>query len=196
MDKRFIIIHSSDIIRKGLWAILRESFHHEFILLNDIKGINDYSGLSSLQLYIFIEEELYSAESKDYIKRVIDACQEIQIVPVLKTNDEKKPEKSIYLYQSHTEIIQIVKSLIDNKKINQSQVTELSEREKDVLSLVALGHANKEIAEKLFISIHTVITHRKHITEKLGIKSISGLTVYAILNKLIDTENIDPSSLI
>ena len=59
-----------------------------------------------------------------------------------------------------------------------------------------MGYANKEIAEKLFISIHTVISHRKNITDKLGIKSISGLTVYAILNKLIDTENIDPATLI
>ncbi|NJO92945.1 MAG: hypothetical protein HC831_31265, partial [Chloroflexia bacterium] len=49
---------------------------------------------------------------------------------------------------------------------------------------------------KLFISIHTVISHRKNITEKLGIKSISGLTVYAVLNKLIDTESINPEQLI
>ena len=64
------------------------------------------------------------------------------------------------------------------------------------MQLVALGNSNKEIAEKLFISIHTVISHRKNITEKLGIKSISGLTVYAILNKLIDTNSIDPEQLI
>ena len=74
--------------------------------------------------------------------------------------------------------------------------SELTVRERDVLKLVALGHANKEIAEKLFISIHTVISHRKNITEKLGIKSISGLTVYAILNKIIDTDQINMDQLI
>ncbi|MBN1790037.1 MAG: helix-turn-helix transcriptional regulator [Bacteroidales bacterium] len=61
----------------------------------------------------------------------------------------------------------------------------ISEREKDVLKLVAIGMTNKEIAEKLYISSHTVITHRKNITSKLGIKTIAGLTVYAIIHKLI-----------
>jgi DNA-binding CsgD family transcriptional regulator len=63
---------------------------------------------------------------------------------------------------------------------------QLSPRETDVLRLVALGQSNKQISEKLFISIHTVITHRKHITSKLGIKSISGLTLYAVINNLTD----------
>ncbi len=73
-----------------------------------------------------------------------------------------------------------------------SRITdEISTREKEVLKLVALGMTNKEIAEKLFISSHTVITHRKNITAKLGIKTIAGLTVYAIINKLITAEEIN-----
>ena len=67
---------------------------------------------------------------------------------------------------------------------------EISQREKEVLRLVAMGLTNKEIAEKLFISSHTVITHRKNITAKLGIKTIAGLSVYAVLNKLISIEDI------
>lgn len=63
---------------------------------------------------------------------------------------------------------------------------QLSAREIEVLQRVGQGLSNKEISEKLFISIHTVITHRKHITAKLGIKSISGLTLYASLNNLVD----------
>jgi DNA-binding CsgD family transcriptional regulator len=63
--------------------------------------------------------------------------------------------------------------------------SQLSEREIEILKLIALGYTNKEIGDKLFISIHTVITHRKNITSKLGIKTIAGLTVYAILNKII-----------
>ena len=62
----------------------------------------------------------------------------------------------------------------------------LSDRETEVLKLVATGFSNKQISEKLFISIHTVISHRKHITVKLGVKSISGLTLYAVLNDLIE----------
>ena len=66
----------------------------------------------------------------------------------------------------------------------------LSEREIEVLKAIALGMANKEIAERLYISIHTVISHRKNITSKLGIKSISGLTVYALLNSLIHADEV------
>jgi DNA-binding CsgD family transcriptional regulator len=64
----------------------------------------------------------------------------------------------------------------------------ISDREKEIVRLVAMGKTNKEISEALFISPHTVITHRKNITAKLGIKTIAGLTVYAILNRLIDKE--------
>ncbi|MBR1881618.1 MAG: response regulator transcription factor [Muribaculaceae bacterium] len=63
---------------------------------------------------------------------------------------------------------------------------ELSKRETDVLIQVAKGLTNKEIADKLNVSPHTVISHRKNIMHKTGIKSVAGLTVYAILNNLID----------
>lgn len=66
----------------------------------------------------------------------------------------------------------------------------LSIREIDVLKTIALGYSNKEIADKLFISVNTVITHRKNITEKLGIKTIAGLTVYAIMNELINPDEV------
>jgi DNA-binding CsgD family transcriptional regulator/iron-sulfur cluster repair protein YtfE (RIC family) len=66
----------------------------------------------------------------------------------------------------------------------------LSEREKDIVCAVAKGLSNKEIADQLFISIHTVITHRRNISRKLSIHSPAGLTVYAILNKLVDIEDL------
>ena len=62
---------------------------------------------------------------------------------------------------------------------------ELSDREKDVLIQVVRGLSNKEIADVLCISQHTVVSHRKHITRKLNIHSSAGLTIYAIVNKLI-----------
>ena len=72
----------------------------------------------------------------------------------------------------------------------QDEMSGLSQRETDVLRFVALGMTNNEISEKLFISVHTVMTHRKNINRKLGIKSVPGLTVYAILNKLISAEQV------
>lgn len=62
----------------------------------------------------------------------------------------------------------------------------LSQREKEILASVAKGKTNKEIADEHFISINTVITHRKNITKKTGINSIAGLTVYAIINHIIE----------
>ena len=67
---------------------------------------------------------------------------------------------------------------------------ELSAREIEVLILITKGLINKEIADKLNISLTTVISHRKNITEKLGIKSVSGLTVYAVMNGYIEADKI------
>ena len=67
---------------------------------------------------------------------------------------------------------------------------ELSEREKDVLIQVVKGLSNKEIADVLCISTHTVISHRKNITRKLNIHSTAGLTIYAIVNKLVDLDRL------
>ncbi|MCC8187871.1 MAG: helix-turn-helix transcriptional regulator [Bacteroides sp.] len=67
---------------------------------------------------------------------------------------------------------------------------ELSDREIEVLVLVTKGLINKEIADKLNISLTTVITHRKNITEKLGIKSVSGLTMYAVMNGYVEADRI------
>ena len=66
----------------------------------------------------------------------------------------------------------------------------LSDREKDVLVCLSKGLKNNEIADTLNISVHTVITHRKNIVRKTGIKSVAALTVYAILNNLIEAKDI------
>lgn len=61
----------------------------------------------------------------------------------------------------------------------------ISEREKEIITCLVQGMSNKEVAEKLFISVHTVITHRRNITRKLQIHSLAGLTIYALANNLI-----------
>ena len=77
-----------------------------------------------------------------------------------------------------------------DKLSNENDAKGLSDRETEVLKEIAVGLSNKEIAEKLYISKNTVITHRKNITEKLGIKTISGLTIYALLNKIIVSNDV------
>lgn len=74
----------------------------------------------------------------------------------------------------------------------QKQIREnaLSDREIEVLSLIVQGHINKEIADKLNIALATVITHRRNIMEKLNIRSVSALTIYAVTHGYVDINSI------
>jgi DNA-binding NarL/FixJ family response regulator len=85
-------------------------------------------------------------------------------------------------------IIEQLQQFFATEDQNPAQGKELSLREKDVLKLIAQGYANKEIADKLNISLNTVLTHRKNITARLGIKTVAGLTVYAIMNGLVSSD--------
>lgn len=69
----------------------------------------------------------------------------------------------------------------------------LSQREKEIIVCVVKGLTNKQIAEQLFISTHTVITHRRNIASKLQIHSPAGLTIYAIVHKLVDIDEVKDS---
>lgn len=67
----------------------------------------------------------------------------------------------------------------------------LSPREREIVALIARGKTNKEIADALFLSVHTVTTHRRNITAKLQLHSAAALTIFAVINKLVDLEDID-----
>ena len=73
----------------------------------------------------------------------------------------------------------------------QQETEELTDRERDVLVQVVRGLSNKEIADVLCISTHTVISHRKHIAHKLNIHSTAGLTIYAIVNHMVDINSLE-----
>ena len=98
----------------------------------------------------------------------------------------------VNIYDGQVQIIRKLQAAVEQGETNPySDSHDLSERERDVLILVAKGLANKEIAEQLNISIHTVMSHRKNITHKTGIKSVAGLTVYALLNNLLDQNDVN-----
>lgn len=69
-------------------------------------------------------------------------------------------------------------------------VGSLSDREKEIIKLVACGLANKEIADKLFISVNTVTTHRRNLSAKLNIHSTAALTIFAVMNHIVDLDDI------
>lgn len=92
------------------------------------------------------------------------------------------------------ELLESLRKIIGKQELknnSESDTQNLTARELTILKKVALGLTNQQIADGLFLSIHTVMTHRKNITKKLGIKTVSGLTVYALMNKLIGMSEIE-----
>ena len=105
---------------------------------------------------------------------------------------------SLNLFDSPALICYKANEILNSFPASQTKDTnaELTRRETEVLKLLTKGYSNKEIADQLFVSTHTVISHRKNISEKTGIKSASGMTMYAILKKIIDVNDIDTADLI
>lgn len=79
----------------------------------------------------------------------------------------------------------------DERHIINTESNTLTSREREIVVCVVKGMTNKQIADNLYLSTHTVITHRRNISKKLQIHSTSGLTVYAIMNKLVDLNDIE-----
>ena len=78
----------------------------------------------------------------------------------------------------------------DSESNDKDKLEVLSDREKDIIICVAKGMNNKEIADYLYLSVHTVTTHRRNISNKLQIHTTAGLIIYAIANKLVNIEEI------
>ena len=104
---------------------------------------------------------------------------------------------TLSLYDDHMHVTddleEIKKKIMSVVKINkdiEEEKESLSIREKEIISYVVRGHTNQEIADKLFLSVHTVMTHRRNIAKKLQIHSATGLTIYAIVNKIVDLSEI------
>lgn len=102
----------------------------------------------------------------------------------------KNYDAKLTLSESAGDIAQTIEELLAGNDGEDEAEETLTAREKEVIIYVVKGLTNKEIAAQLFISTHTVITHRKNIARKLDIHSPAGLTVYAIMNKLVDLEDI------
>lgn len=104
----------------------------------------------------------------------------------------KQYDGVIGIYDAPPVIIRKLRTALSSREETpRSESQELSAREKEILICVAKGMLNKEIADLYSISIYTVITHRKNITRKTGIRTVAGLTVYALLNNLIDSGSVE-----
>jgi regulator of cell morphogenesis and NO signaling len=101
-------------------------------------------------------------------------------VPAVKLIEEQLKKNGQIQYTDET----------DCENIEKDKLEVLSEREKDIIICVAKGMNNKEIADYLYLSVHTVTTHRRNISKKLQIHTTAGLIIYAIANKLVNIEDI------
>lgn len=102
-------------------------------------------------------------------------------------------DEQISIYDSGDEIkhkLERLNTEEEPEELSEDEQQSLSSREKEIVVCVVKGMTNREIADKLFLSTHTVITHRRNIARKLQIHSASGLTVYAIVNKLVELSEI------
>jgi DNA-binding NarL/FixJ family response regulator len=192
----FILVIDSYLLRKGVVA-----------LLNRIQGVRVLKEFSAKEAFLPYLE----SKPVDYI---VIGLHEFQHWSGLFISKPELLEKTILLEDAHTDgliqdvstsdvqasihlmddrdsLIAKIRNLLNRQdKDPDSLSMELSPREITIVRLVSMGLTNREIAEKLFLSAHTVMSHRKNINSKLGIKSISGLTIYAIVNNIITIEEV------
>lgn len=193
------IIEPNTLTCLGLQTLLKE-----IIPMATIRVFHSFGELTDdtpdMYAHYFISAQIYFEHTAFFLPRkpktivLANGDNQPQLSGVPKLDiyqDEQSLMKDIlqlheYGHQMRMKMANAQKKAAQEEKMGH----ELSIREIEVLVLLTKGLINKEIAEKLNISLTTVISHRKNITEKLGIKSVSGLTVYAVMNGYIEADRI------
>lgn len=195
--KKVLLIIPSKIVARGIEAVLSElgEFRVEGIL-SDLSHSSE-ARLRNMDADVIIIDPVVF----DYVSRMsgrerlaehTDAS--VVAIRTIPLDDEqvKQYDAVLNMYDDPVALVKKLReSLAAREESPETDGYDLSLREKEILVCVAKGMLNKEIADFYNISIHTVITHRKNITRKTGIKTVAGLTVYALLNNLIDSSSIE-----
>ena len=183
-----VLIEPSEIVATGIASIINSN--PQFNVVQTLNDPSYYNSNDSDVDIVVINPTVVDYNDRLDIRSWL-GTENTALVALTHSNYEegvlRQYDECIGIYDNTARIIQKLKSAIDeNRKNPKNDLNELSSREKDILAAVAMGKTNKEIADESNISIYTVISHRRNISQKLGINSIPGLTVYAIMNKLVD----------
>ncbi|MDI3505161.1 MAG: hypothetical protein PWQ81_383 [Bacteroidota bacterium] len=190
---KIAIAESSDVIRAGIISILkRMNFQILFFEIKNLQQLRLSVAHHNFDILI-LNPILTGFSSPQQLKKEFCKTGGIKIIALQSVLCENslmsQYDESVSIFDSNEQIISKLKKTISSESDISSEC--LSSREKEIVGLVVQGLSNKQIAQKLNLSIHTVITHRRNISTKLDIHSTSGLTIYAIVNKLIEIDDIN-----
>ena len=195
-DNKIIIVEPSPIISAGLASYFDDCKQISFVSqLDRIDRMEEKLAAYNPDILIINPLLIAYDTNEQFLKICRDFSHVIPVALVSSYVDAgilKQFKDVIEINDSKQKVVSKIFNLLSDNKLTQDKTEsiELSNRETDVLVALVKGLTNKEISDKLYISVHTVITHRKNIVRKTGIKSVSGLTVYALLNNLVDEAEI------
>lgn len=194
MRNRVIICETSETITIGLAEIIDSMPQFDVVLRLDSPEHLSEKIISTDTNILIINPVLLGFHNRDFLAQLGREYPQLTMIALVTTcldHSTLAPYNGVIeINDTRSKIISKMDGFAQNETSRNTDDVELSKRETDVLVAVAKGMMNKEIAEQMNISIHTVISHRKNITRKTGIKSVSGLTVYAMLNNLIDEKDL------
>ena len=189
---KILIIEPSVIIREGIAAILQQM--KDGVELSFADTLEEALKFGQSELFkIVIVNPVTLNNSKKNLNNLLSLYNKTNVIGLNSNHYDRNLSDNfadnIFVTDRHETITQIISKHFNTTPATTNDVDNtLSEREIDVLKLLATGKSNKEIAEQLFISIHTVISHRKNISNKIGVKSTAALVIYAVANGLIDVD--------
>jgi DNA-binding CsgD family transcriptional regulator len=183
--QKVIVVTESAIIQKGLADILLHSCDvavSQFV--SDYQEAPLISRLKKSILFLDLHFVAHQPVDLNALKRNGNAVYLLALDAGVEPPDGSF-DGMFLLYEGMQAIQKKLAVIFPKQPKSTDDQAELTQRETEVLKLVARGSSNKEIADELSISLHTVISHRKNICRKLEIKTIPGLTLYALINNLI-----------
>ena len=196
--KSLLLITPSRIIAKGIESLVSDYSGEFYIsgILSDLSRANASMLKNTGTDIIIIDPVIFDFHDRENGRSIVGELSEATVIALENSSMgeecRKQYDDTFNIYDHPSAIIRKLRNV--TRSVHESPAAdshELSAREKEILVCVAKGMLNKEIADLYKISVYTVISHRKNISRKTGIKTVAGLTVYAMLNNLVDSHTFE-----